>query len=396
MASEWYFSHGGQQLGPISDTELKELAASGKLFPNDLVWKEGMAEWMNASKVKGLFPTAKGTTSPPPIPAKAKETPGAKVPPLPSKGISEGAIADGAKSRRQDLLETAKQAKELGQAHARKLKIIKSTLPKAYLALGQFVYERKQFQSEFGNLFQKLNQKSDDRSLLRELGQGVFESHGDAAGPNEIVSQIVLARTEVEELDTEIMRLSAEGKGKVLTPKRLMFGGLALVGFMVLMVLSAMFDEGSASSGTSNQGADMPGREREIRESNVDASKGKQEYRGRHGEERRIEDFLSGEERRAYRNPIHAENLAEAYKKRTNKGYEYVIFSNPTNSGQVGQFYFDGQETKIVHYFGKGEGPKSLEIPEEVEWRDKTIPFTPDGTVDMFSMPDRSKWKYND
>lgn len=63
MAQQWYVSRSGTQDGPFSSSQLKELAVTKKLKPDDLVWMEGMAEWAQASNVKGLFPP-----SPPPIP----------------------------------------------------------------------------------------------------------------------------------------------------------------------------------------------------------------------------------------------------------------------------------------------------------------------------------------
>lgn len=56
MAQGWYYRLDGQQRGPISAAELKQLAAAGKLKPTDEVKKEGMADWLPASQVKGLFP----------------------------------------------------------------------------------------------------------------------------------------------------------------------------------------------------------------------------------------------------------------------------------------------------------------------------------------------------
>jgi hypothetical protein len=56
MASEWFYTLKGQQApAPISSAELKQLAASGQLQPTDLVWQDGMPNWMPASMVKGLF-----------------------------------------------------------------------------------------------------------------------------------------------------------------------------------------------------------------------------------------------------------------------------------------------------------------------------------------------------
>ena len=53
--SDWYYAKGNRQLGPVSSTELKQLAESGQLVADDLVWREGMVEWISANKVKGLF-----------------------------------------------------------------------------------------------------------------------------------------------------------------------------------------------------------------------------------------------------------------------------------------------------------------------------------------------------
>src|SRR5687767_8776172 len=53
--SEWYYTSGGQQVGPVTSSELKQAARSGRLAPTDLVWKDGMAEWSPATKVRGLF-----------------------------------------------------------------------------------------------------------------------------------------------------------------------------------------------------------------------------------------------------------------------------------------------------------------------------------------------------
>ena len=56
--------------GPVSEEQLKQLAASGQLQPSDLVWKEGMSHWMAASSITGLFPNAPTTSSPVPTGAK--------------------------------------------------------------------------------------------------------------------------------------------------------------------------------------------------------------------------------------------------------------------------------------------------------------------------------------
>lgn len=73
MAQEWYYSQNGQKPGPITEDELKKSAATGKLKPTDLIWKEGMDNWVPARSVKGLFLTAQApvATRMPPQPVKA-------------------------------------------------------------------------------------------------------------------------------------------------------------------------------------------------------------------------------------------------------------------------------------------------------------------------------------
>lgn len=57
---EWYYAHENERAGPVPPVELKQLAAAGELLPDDLVWREGMDEWVAARNVRGLF---EGTAS---------------------------------------------------------------------------------------------------------------------------------------------------------------------------------------------------------------------------------------------------------------------------------------------------------------------------------------------
>ena len=41
----WYYESGGQQQGPVADSELDRLLAEGKITLDTLVWREGMAGW---------------------------------------------------------------------------------------------------------------------------------------------------------------------------------------------------------------------------------------------------------------------------------------------------------------------------------------------------------------
>ena len=56
MSAEWYYrQENGAQEGPVSAAGLKRLADTGKLRPDDMVWEEGLKQWVPAKQVKGLF-----------------------------------------------------------------------------------------------------------------------------------------------------------------------------------------------------------------------------------------------------------------------------------------------------------------------------------------------------
>ena len=76
MAKNWHYAKDGDKHGPISSAELKRLANSGQLSPDDLVWREDMKEWRKASTIKGLLPSSQNlnTPTPPPPPLKEKNS----------------------------------------------------------------------------------------------------------------------------------------------------------------------------------------------------------------------------------------------------------------------------------------------------------------------------------
>ena len=63
MAQQWYWMQDGQKSGPVSTAELKELARTARLKPTDMIWREGLPNWVQASQAKGLF------VPPPPVAA---------------------------------------------------------------------------------------------------------------------------------------------------------------------------------------------------------------------------------------------------------------------------------------------------------------------------------------
>ncbi|MCX7945137.1 MAG: zinc-ribbon domain-containing protein [Deltaproteobacteria bacterium] len=47
----WYYSRGGEQKGPFTDEEIRELVESNVITPKTFIWKDGMLDWMRASTV---------------------------------------------------------------------------------------------------------------------------------------------------------------------------------------------------------------------------------------------------------------------------------------------------------------------------------------------------------
>lgn len=76
---QWYYARNDQQFGPVSATELKQLAEAGRLSPDDLLWREGMDGWTTAINLRGLFAaeeiaSAEGATARPLEDSAVKET----------------------------------------------------------------------------------------------------------------------------------------------------------------------------------------------------------------------------------------------------------------------------------------------------------------------------------
>ena len=51
----WYFADGEMERGPITEAQLRTLIGTDNLSAEDLVWKEGMDDWVPVKEVPGLF-----------------------------------------------------------------------------------------------------------------------------------------------------------------------------------------------------------------------------------------------------------------------------------------------------------------------------------------------------
>ncbi|MGC4016668.1 MAG: GYF domain-containing protein [Luteolibacter sp.] len=101
---QWYYSKNGTQLGPISTEDIKAKLGSGEISATDLVWKEGMADWVPSSQVGELrtsvatpevIPAAPGAVSPlpaQPSPYAPSSAPGPTATPsaIPGQPVSQG------------------------------------------------------------------------------------------------------------------------------------------------------------------------------------------------------------------------------------------------------------------------------------------------------------------
>lgn len=64
----WYYHQLGANHGPVDFNHLQYLAISGQILPDDLVWKEGLPEWIAAGRVPGLIKASPGLSAMPTAP----------------------------------------------------------------------------------------------------------------------------------------------------------------------------------------------------------------------------------------------------------------------------------------------------------------------------------------
>jgi hypothetical protein len=77
LTQQWYYASGKQKLGPLSFLQLKNLVIAGQLHRSSMLLPENARQWVWASAVAGLFPTATQN----PVPS----TPSMAIP-LPRRG----------------------------------------------------------------------------------------------------------------------------------------------------------------------------------------------------------------------------------------------------------------------------------------------------------------------
>lgn len=268
--SAWYVEKRGRQLGPFTGTQLKELVATGRLEPGDLVRRDDRTKAVPAGEVRGLFPRpadgAAQVGQPAPAPAETL--------PLPANEGRRDGLGEGWKG----LTQASRAAAGLAAAKARKLRLERALLPAAYGALGLDIHASGRFRDEFPELYNGIEEADrrgeqatpprppDGRakgladraaeaasgvrataqakalsmkkeSLLRRLGESAHGRHREASGPEHLIRPIAEALSSIESLDDEMGRLAGVGRGTWITPYRVL-GASAVVG-LALLALAA-------------------------------------------------------------------------------------------------------------------------------------------------------------
>ena len=53
--AEWHYERSGQQAGPVTEAQLRNMLRAGEVSTDDRVWREGMPDWKSASAVAELL-----------------------------------------------------------------------------------------------------------------------------------------------------------------------------------------------------------------------------------------------------------------------------------------------------------------------------------------------------
>ena len=265
MANQWFYKHEGEKFGPVSTEQLKSLAAAMRISPADLIWKDGMAEWASAARLKGLFPDRAADQA-----ASASNASPEAAQPERSAPDAPGTAAVGP----QTFGDRLKAAGTLATKQATRAKLVTLTLPNAYKTLGRHIEKTETFKREYPELFEQYtalraemsslagaaaarpatagfkakvratavaakemaqNKRTDHRisQVLVELGKTAFERNGERSGPAEIVGSISEVLSRIQTLDAAIARLSESERGRSLTPERMLFRCIAALTMIV-------------------------------------------------------------------------------------------------------------------------------------------------------------------
>ncbi len=87
---QWYYAKNGSQLGPVEQGELLAKISSGEIAQSDMVWREGMSDWLPVSKVNELVIVARPAPTSAPAPGTAMNSPYTPPSALPQDPVVSG------------------------------------------------------------------------------------------------------------------------------------------------------------------------------------------------------------------------------------------------------------------------------------------------------------------
>lgn len=259
MKTRWYYKRDGKKYGPISSSQLREMAIVGKLRRTDLLWKEGMNEWRRAGDSSKLFERSG--------PPEQLETP--KV----------AAAVTAASGSRASLREAARSAAAAGALAAERVKLQTVTLPAAYLAFGKHCHSTRAGEGALademvavdrleasaaakekttavaGSLADKTralpirgfafaSRKKAEVELnlaLIRLGRSAFDKYGDSIGSASTISAITRARARLAEIEDVLEVAAGNVKSSGLTKRHLVWGAVSLSGLLLIVIGTAPF-----------------------------------------------------------------------------------------------------------------------------------------------------------
>ena len=226
MADQWYYSQNDQRHGPVSTEQLKQLANSGQLKSCDLIWKQGMKNWVEAGKATGLIPPELADAPPPlpkslpavhvaptavasaPTPEQAEDAidflsatsaaqpsgkPTARRPaetaPAPADESNDVAALASSATRASaettqarfkkkakgmfgSLAATGKAAGQLIAKQTERTFLLGGTLPSAYEKLGRHVYDANLYRTEFAEQYSSIDKLLAEKQALETQPKG--------------------------------------------------------------------------------------------------------------------------------------------------------------------------------------------------------------------------------
>jgi hypothetical protein len=85
---EWFYAKNNEKRGPVSGSQLKSMVVSGEVAGADLVWCEGMADWIPANEVQNFDDPNLGSSDSAGLPSQLPNDPVSTTPAMTQPSFS--------------------------------------------------------------------------------------------------------------------------------------------------------------------------------------------------------------------------------------------------------------------------------------------------------------------